>query len=120
MSNWSRMPDALKDQVFEHLAKLAAVANLSEENRIAYDKAVDRYSVSQIVEEDERRAAEERCRIALEEGTRKGIEKGIKEGRKEGRKEEQYNIARQMKNDGVPVNSIIKYTGLAIEEIEQL
>lgn len=45
--------DALKDQVFEHLAKLAAVANLSEENRIAYDKAVDRYSVSQIVEEDE-------------------------------------------------------------------
>ena len=118
MSNWSRMPDALKDQVFEHLAKLAAVANLSEENRIAYDKAVDRYSVSQIVEEDERRAAEERCRIALEEGTRKGIEKGIKEGIKEGRKEEQYNIARQMKNDGVPVNSIIKYTGLAIEEIE--
>ena len=110
MSNWSRMPDALKDQVFEHLAKLAAVANLS----------VDRYSVSQIVEEDERRAAEERCRIALEEGTRKGIEKGIKEGIKEGRKEEQYNIARQMKNDGVPVNSIIKYTGLAIEEIEQL
>ena len=84
--------------------------------------------MSQIVEEDERRAAEERCRIALEEGTRKGIEKGIKEGRKEGRKEgikegrkeEQYNIARQMKNDGVPVNSIIKYTGLAIEEIEQL
>ena len=66
------------------------------------------------------RAAEERCRIALEEGTRKGIEKGIKEGIKEGRKEEQYNIARQMKNDGVPVNSIIKYTGLAIEEIEQL
>lgn len=43
----------MKDQVFEHLAKLAAVANLSEENRIAYDKAVDRYSVSQIVEEDE-------------------------------------------------------------------
>ena len=120
MSNWSRMPDALKDQVFEHLAKLAAVANLSEENRIAYDKAVDRYSVSQIVEEDERRAAEERCRIALEEGTRKGNEKPIIEVRKEGTKEEQYNIARQMKNDGVPVNSIIKYTGLAIEEIEQL
>ena len=47
-------------------------------------------------------------------------ELGEKEGRKEGRKEEQYNIARQMKNDGVPVNSIIKYTGLAIEEIEQL
>lgn len=46
------MPDALKDQVFEHLARLAAVANLSEENRIAYDKALDRYRVSEIVEDD--------------------------------------------------------------------
>lgn len=32
------MPDALKEQVFKHLDQLAAVANLSEENRIAYDK----------------------------------------------------------------------------------
>ena len=39
------MPDALKEQVFEHLARLAAVADLSEENRIAYDKALDRYRV---------------------------------------------------------------------------
>lgn len=50
INNWNRMPDALKDQVFEHLARLAAVANLSEENRIAYDKALDRYRVK----EDER------------------------------------------------------------------
>jgi len=39
----------MKEQVFEHLARLAAVADLSEENRIAYDKALDRYRVNQIV-----------------------------------------------------------------------
>ena len=60
MSNWNRMPDALKEQVFEHLARLVAVADLSEENRIAYDKALDRYRVNQIVEEDERRSEERR------------------------------------------------------------
>ena len=53
------MPDALKEQVFKYLDQLAAVANLSEENRIAYDKAVDRYRVSRIVEEDIRREATE-------------------------------------------------------------
>lgn len=68
MSNWNRMPDALKEQVFEHLARLVAVADLSEENRIAYDKALDRYRVNQIVEEDERRKNEEMRRKAAEEG----------------------------------------------------
>lgn len=50
MNNWNRMPDALKEQVFSHLDRLAAKAHLSESDRIAYDKAVDRYNVSRIVE----------------------------------------------------------------------
>ena len=85
---------------------LANPAKCDSKNQ--YDKAVDRYSVSQIVEEDERRAAEERCRIALE--------KGLKEGRKEG----QRIIASQMKRDGISIESIAKYTELSIEEIEDL
>ena len=48
MNEWNRMPDALKEQVFKHLERLAAVANLSEANRVAYDKAVDRFYVSRI------------------------------------------------------------------------
>lgn len=103
------MPDALKEQVFKHLAKLAAVANLSEENRIAYDKALDRYMVDRIVEEDIRR-----------EATEEGMKEGIKEGIKEGKKKQQVEIAMEMKKDGVPFSTIAKYTGLTLEEIEQL
>ena len=40
------MPDALKEQVFNRLEELAAVANLSVEDRIAYDKALDRYPIA--------------------------------------------------------------------------
>ena len=36
MNNWNRMPDALKEQVFSHLDRLAAKAHLSEGDRIAY------------------------------------------------------------------------------------
>ena len=33
MNNWNRMPDALKEQVFSHLDRLAAKAHLSEGDR---------------------------------------------------------------------------------------
>ena len=91
------MPDALKEQVFKYLDQLAAVANLSEENRIAYDKAVDRYRVSRIVEEDIRREATE-----------------------EGREEERLSNALKMKAKGLDYETISDITGLSIQEIEKL
>lgn len=109
MNNWNRMPDALKDQVFEHLARLAAVANLSEENRIAYDKALDRYRVSEIVDEDNRR-------IATEQGLKEGLQKGLQEGLGKAKSE----IALQMKKDGMPYEMIAKYTGLSLDNIDSL
>ena len=135
---------SIKEQVFEHLARLVAVADLSEENRIAYDKALDRYRVNQIVEEDERRKNEEMRRKAAEEGMKEGmkagLEKGVKKGRLEGIKEgikegmkegwetglekgeqkKQIEIARKMREDGISIDIIIKYTGLQSSDIENL
>ena len=116
MSNWNRMPDALKEQVFEHLARLAAVADLSEENRIAYDKALDRYRVNQIVEEDERRKNEEMRRKAAEEGLKEGMKAGLEKGEQK----KQIEIARKMREDGISIDTIIKYTGLQSSDIENL
>lgn len=124
MSNWNRMPDALKEQVFEHLARLAAVADLSEENRIAYDKALDRYRVNLIVEEDERRRNEEMRRKAAEEGMKEGRKEGRKEGLKEGlekgEKKKQLEIACNLKKAGISIEVIAVSTGLTIEEIETI
>ena len=123
---------SIKEQVFEHLARLVAVADLSEENRIAYDKALDRYRVNQIVEEDERRKNEEMRRKAAEEGMKEGLKEGIREGIKEGIKEgmekgmekgeqkKQIEIARKMREDGISIDIIIKYTGLQSSDIENL
>ena len=132
---------SIKEQVFEHLARLAAVADLSEENRIAYDKALDRYRVNQIVEEDERRKNEEMRRKAAEEGLKEGmkagLEKGVKKGRlkegiregikegmekgmEKGEQKKQIEIARKMREDGISIDTIIKYTGLQSSDIENL
>lgn len=97
MNNWNRMPDALKEQVFSHLERLAAVANLSEADRLAYDKAVDRYNVSRIVENDIR-------------------EQALTEGRAEGYRE----AARKLKAAGASIELIIQATGLSAEEIARL
>lgn len=111
---------SIKEQVFEHLARLAAVADLSEENRIAYDKALDRYRVNQIVEEDERRKNEEMRRKAAEEGIREGIKEGMEKGMEKGEQKKQIEIARKMREDGISIDTIIKYTGLQSSDIENL
>lgn len=125
MQHWNRMPDALKEQVFCRLEELAAVANLSLEDRIAYDKALDRYRVSRIVEEDAREAG---WKKGLEEGLAKGhaegrVEgrvEGKVEGRAEGKAEEKRTIARKMKVIGLTLEQIKIATGLTENEIEAL
>ena len=47
-----------------------------------------------------------------QEGFREGMEKGIEKGKVE--------IARNLKNDGIPLDVIARNTGLSIEEIEKL
>lgn len=111
---------SIKEQVFEHLARLAAVADLSEENRIAYDKALDRYRVNQIVEEDERRKNEEMRRKAAEEGMKEGLEKGMKKGIEKGEQKKRIEIARKMREDGISIDMITKYTGIQSSDIENL
>ncbi|MBD8042004.1 hypothetical protein H9625_16470, partial [Phocaeicola sp. Sa1CVN1] len=95
-------------QVFKHLERLAAVANLSEANRVAYDKAVDRFYVSRIYEED--------MQNKVEDAMREGREEGKKEGKKEAKLEDAQNFKRL----GVPADIIAKATGLSAEEIAKL
>lgn len=60
----------------------------------------------------------------LEGRYNKGREQGRAEGREQGRAEGEYNkaleSARSMKADGMPVELIVKYTGLTIDEINRL
>ena len=120
MNEWNRMPDALKEQVFKHLERLAAVANLSEANRVAYDKAVDRYYVNRIYEEDMQDRVENAMREGREKGMQEGREKGMREGMKEGVAKGKLEDAQNLKHLGVSMDIIAKATGLSMEDIEKL
>ena len=101
MDSWDRMPEGLKGQVFERLAHLAAVANLSEADEIAYEKVLDQYYIDQTVRHDE-----------YVKGHEKGIKKGIEQGKQD--------TARNLKRKGIPLEIIAECTGLSLEDIERL
>lgn len=56
----------------------------------------------------------------LDSAKLEGKIEGRAEGRAEGRDEERFSIARNMKQLGIPVDVIVKYTGLTSGEIETL
>jgi predicted transposase/invertase (TIGR01784 family) len=97
MSHLDKVPAVLNKRIFQKIFKIAEVSNLTKEEKAMYNsnlKAKWDY-------ENSIAYAEER-----------GIEKG--------RHEEALNVARKMKEDGIPVAQISKFTTLSFEEIEKL
>ena len=90
-------PPELQDEVFARLLDACDIPRFSEDKRIKYDK--DMY--------DERRRNGELA-AAREEGIEEGMEKG------------RVNVARQMKQMGLPDNTIAEATGLSLKDIESL
>jgi predicted transposase/invertase (TIGR01784 family) len=90
-------PVKLQEKVFEKLFSEAEIAKLNPNEMKAYEESLktyrDQYSV---------------------------IESAKKEGILEGASKREVEIARAMKKDGHPVETIARYTGLKMEEIEKL
>ena len=55
-----------------------------------------------------------------QEGADKGEKRGFQKGMAQGEKNAHIATAKQMKSDGMPIELIIKYTGLTAEEIDKL
>ena len=56
----------------------------------------------------------------LAEGLAKGHAEGLAKGHAEGQQQEKIETARKMKADGMPAELIAKYTGLRLEEVNDI
>ena len=54
------------------------------------------------------------------EGLAEGLAQGRAEGKEEGKSENAKEVAKRMKQDGLPIETIARYTGINIKEIELL
>jgi len=112
LRNLSRLlerPQALQERIFKRLFDQAEIAQFTPAERREYAESIkdywDYYST---------------MKTAHKKGKAEGLAEGLAEGEAKGRADAIRENARRMKTDGMAVDLIAKYTGLAIEEIEQL
>ncbi len=55
--------------------------------------------------------------MAFEEGMKQGIEQGIEQGMKQGEHNAKVNAAKTMLADGLSVETVSKYLGLAVDAL---
>ena len=133
MSNLLGRPERLRDRIFAKLFDVAELAQLDDEDRIKYIKAMnterDTYNQIEYARESGREEGrEEGHKVGkeegLKEGRKEGKEEGIKEGReeglKEGRGEERLKIAMNLIRVGASCEIISQATGLSEEEVSRL
>ena len=77
-------------------------------------KWVPRYVLEDRLQEEKLKLKSEIAQNKLKE--KKGINKGIEQGRKQ----EKIQIAKEMKKESLEINTIVKLTGLSLEEIERI
>jgi len=109
MSNLLDRPEKLRDRIFTKLFDVAELAQLDDEDRIKYIKAMntERDTYNQI-------------EYAHETGREEGRKEGKEEGLKEGRGEERLKIAMNLIRVGASCEIISQATGLSAEEVSRL
>ena len=109
MEALNRLPWEAQSPIFKRLGEIAEISQLSTEDRIKYDAAIQWYRDNAFLLEG-----------AEEVGLQKGMKKGLEQGRAEGLAEGIKKTARNLKSMGLGVADIQKATGLSEEEIQEL
>jgi len=97
LSRLERMPEALKEKIFEKLFRVAEVAKLSPEQAESYRDSLKYY---------------QDIKNSIDTATEKGIQQGIEK--------EKLSIAKNMLKEGEPIEKIMKWTGLSLDTIKDL
>ena len=116
LKNLSRLtdrPKELRNKVFDRLFEEAEIAKFTKLELKEYEDSLKAY-----------RDIKNSLDTAMEQGFEKGREEGREVGRAEGRAEgitsQRLDTARSMLEDGLPLDKIMRYTGLSQEEISKL
>ena len=81
---------------------------------------INNKKLKEVIVTVEQKLIEKGRKEGIKEGEERGKQEGRQEGREEGERKKAIETAKKMKNDGVEINIIMKYTGLSREEIEKL
>ena len=104
-----RRPDLFSGPIFSKIASIADVASMTKKEREQYDTHLRQYRDTIAVLEGQ-----------YQEGMADGMQKGMQKGMEKGRRDTSISNARNMLADGLPVEKVAQYTGLAVEDVKSL
>lgn len=114
-------PKALQEKIFTRLFEAAEVAKFTPDERDSYEASLKYYRdlknvIDTAIAEGELKGKTEGRMIGIIEGKKEGLIEGKKKGKIEGKTE----IARNAIAENIPLDIIIRLTGLTAEELEKL
>ncbi len=101
LHKFERIPDKLKEKIFIKLFETAEIAKFTLEQARTYEDSLKYY-----------RDLKASFDTLYEEGMKKGMEHGFEKGI--------LTVAKNMLENGMPVEQVCKLTGLSIEQLNQL
>lgn len=105
LSRLDRQPRYLRTEVFSRLFNQAEIARFSKTELREYEDSLKAYRD---------------MKNSLDNAEEKGIAKGLAKGRAEGKKDKAVEIAKKLLEMDIPIDAIMKATGLSQEEITKL
>ena len=110
-------PVALQERVFERVFHLAEISRFNKQEIDQYEESLKVFrDINNVIDT----AEEKGLRKGIAQGRAEGLAEGRAEGLAEGEKRKQLEIARNMKQAGMPVEQIALFTGLPAGEIDKL
>lgn len=133
LHNMKEIPSEFNEPLFKRLFLLAEIGNFTPGELEQYYKSLnnmgDYYNILHTAKEEAERIGLEKglekglaqgLAQGLEQGLEQGLAQGLAQGLEQGDRDRAIKTAREMLADGMPVDKIVKYTDLSIEEIEAL
>jgi predicted transposase/invertase (TIGR01784 family) len=117
LNKLERIPDKLKEQIFEKLFHTAELARFTPDQVRSYEDSLKYY---RDLKNSLDTARDEGKSEGIKEGIKAGIKKGIKVGKTEGIKEAKLAIAKQALKKGLSIKDIAELTGLSETDVIQL
>jgi predicted transposase/invertase (TIGR01784 family) len=111
------VPDELSEKYFRKLFETAKIVNFTDVEQVSYVKDQQmKYDYENVMSYAVEQAAEK----AAAEAAVKAEAKGLAEGEARGRSERDHEIAKNLRAIGLPLEQIIRATGLSKEEVQRL
>ncbi|TXK20942.1 Rpn family recombination-promoting nuclease/putative transposase [Pontibacter qinzhouensis] len=117
LNRLDRVPEKLKERIFEKLFETAEIARFTPDQVRLYEDSLKYY---RDLKNSLDTAREEGLLEGMEKGLLEGMEKGIEKGLEKGIEKEKLEVANNAIRMGLSTDDIVNLTGLSREAIEQL